>query len=197
MAPPNPQMTSCPDDESLLNFALANGAQSTVERHIHQCAQCATEVARVQARIALADQLPMRVPPALLRRAQAELPDPVPTPQLVAKPWHQRLRDALTQWRWAALAPVAAAAAVLFIVSSPQLRKDAAPQVELTRDVEVHQPARLTRAGTLRQEPRGGAAVVRELARGDNVVLFQRDAGWYQVALSDGTKGWIEVDAFE
>ncbi|HYD49333.1 MAG TPA: SH3 domain-containing protein [Terriglobales bacterium] len=178
----------CPADERLLSHLLGEaGGDEEIAVHLQVCDRCVAELMRAQRRLALAEEIAVPVPAAVLERCQAPTLSPAPAP--LRRPSQ---RAAL----WVPLA--LAAGAVLALATLRDTPPGAAPQTELTRDVQLRQDARITSASaTLRQAPQSDATVLRDLARGDRVVLFDRDQDWYQVALPDGTKGWIEAASFE
>lgn len=186
----------CPDEESLLVFLLDGEASSppSLAAHVSGCDRCSTELQRVRSRLALADEIPLPVPPAIRERAAA-----APAMRLAtSQPARSRLASLIRRTQANVWVPMAIAAAALMTFALRVPPPGAPPQVELTRDAEIHQDARITSAtALLRQKPEPDAAVLRNLNRGDSVVLFDRAEDWYQVALPDGTKGWIEVAAFE
>jgi len=186
--------SGCPSDEVLLAHVLEPKAVNPVAAHLDSCDACVFEVSRLSSRLAIADEVAVRVPADVLRAAQAR-PQPAQARRSFSE-WLAELGSSLTWLRPQVFVP-AAAMALLALVVGVQTRQSSSP-VELTRDVQITQEARVTQAqAILRDRPDRQGLALRTLGRGDNVVLSERREDWYQASLADGTRGWIEVEAFE
>jgi hypothetical protein len=126
------------------------------------------------------------------------MPSKVAAKTSVAGGWLAELRERLAAAvTMPVLVPVALAALALIVIV-PRLQNPTVRDGELSRAVELRQPARVTvDSAAVRKEPAGDAVVVTTLVRGDRTVLVAQQGDWYRVALADGGEGWIERRAFE
>jgi hypothetical protein len=168
--------------------------------HVDACDRCIEELRVASRRLTLATEMAVEVPAAVAARAAiaAGMPSKVAAKTSVAGGWFAELRERLAAAvTMPVLVPVALAALALIVIV-PRLQNPTVRDGELSRAVELRQPARVTvDSAAVRKEPAGDAVVVTTLVRGDRTVLVAQQGDWYRVALADGGEGWIERRAFE
>lgn len=171
--------------------------QRAVTAHIATCDQCVEELRTAHRRLLLAAEIPIAVPPAIAARVTALAPENPPATAGLAA-WIVGLRDRLgAALRLPVLVPAAAAIALL-VVFAPRPESSTPTSREMSRSVDLRQPARVTvESAAVRAERRTDAETIATLPRGARVDLLREDDGWFRVALADGTEGWIERIAFE
>lgn len=207
---------ACPTQETLTAFLAASGALPpglaedwprdavsgeelrALSTHLATCDSCVEDLRTASRRLASAADIPMPVPSEVLARAQALAEPRAETVAGERAGWIAEVREWLSATiRMPVLVPAALAALALIVVV-PRLQTTSAPQDELSRAVELRQPARVTaETAAVRAARSDDAAVLETLVRGDRAILTAEEDGWYRVALADGAEGWIERSAFE
>ncbi len=200
---------TCPANEHLLAMltnGLVDDERHDLDAHLEHCDRCLDTVTLLHRRLALDNDVARAVPAAVIERASVAL-GCVPAPAALSATWATTagigarladFRERLTAVvRWPALVPVAAAAALMLVVSQTSWMAPQAPR-ELSRAVAGHQHLRVTaREAVVRSQPSGRADVVATVTRGTVVDVGGEERDWYRVSLPNGTGGWVDRHAFE
>src|SRR5579872_2508834 len=138
------KLHSSPHDEVqellpwLINGTLAHDEIDRIEEHLAQCAECRSELAAERQLAAAIESSPIDSE-AAWERMECRL-NAAGRPQLgpIASLWHRRV-----PLGWAIASPVAAAAALAFIMIDVSARPPASPQYQALGAAETAQPANL------------------------------------------------------
>jgi hypothetical protein len=206
--------SGCVSEEQLVLYAsggLVGDARAVIAAHVGGCDPCVASLVQVHRRLSVLVDVAAPIPAGVVRRAQAVLPAalaelaphaaPPPRPQPVmareaAPSFVERLRGWL---RVPVLAPLAVAAAALFMVTTSWNPSAAPGGAERSRAlppaaVRMRVTADTT---TLYSRPSGKSDAVGTVAHGATVQVAGEERGWYEVRLDDGRSGWILREAFE
>jgi anti-sigma factor RsiW len=204
-APTGPAHESCPSDElliALLATDLTGPDRTRVDAHLDRCDRCVETLTVVQCRLSLAAEVARPVPPTLARQVLDRTVAPVRQSESVAPraaaAWGAALWERITGWlRLPVLVPLGVAAAAVFIVGHTVLLGPDAPR-ERARSIQLQQTVRVTASNAVvRRQPTTRGEAVATLRRGAVVTVTGEDREWYQIALPDGTGGWVERSVFE
>jgi hypothetical protein len=200
----------CAGEETLLLYAsgaLHGEPGEAMAAHVAGCDACVAGLVRLQRRLRVAAAVAMPVPPAVQRRAAAVLPDAarelaptVERPRPVVVHQAPSLGERLRGWlRVPVLAPVAMAAAALFMVAVGQRPTTEPAGGERSRAVKAEPVALRVRVAEapVHQRPSGQSEVVATLRRGATVTVAGEERGWYEVQLEGGTPGWVAREDLE
>jgi len=203
--------SGCAGEESLVLYAsgaLTGALRDEMTAHVGGCDPCVASLGRLQRRLRMASEIAAPIPPALQRRAAAALLDglvdivPVEAegPRPVAVRHAPSLAERLRGWlRVPVLAPVALAAAALFMVVVGHQSGSVSNDVERSRALPAsHTSLRVTAAeAPVYQRPSGQSAVIGTVRRGAVIEVAGEERGWYEVRLEGGSPGWVAREAFE
>jgi len=196
-----------PNDELLVAYleaCLDEPEHQVVADHVRACDRCVELLASVQRRLAIADEIPARVPAAVAARAAGlqvigGLAGQVGSVRAAAASgaW-ARLKARLAPFfELPVLAPASFALGVLLMLAVQQgAELPGSPGVQM-RAVPGDSAAVLTRDAVVRAAPQPHAAVVARLARGQTLDVVKLEREWAQVTLATGGTGWIERQALE
>jgi hypothetical protein len=177
---------------------VTDDEMQALSTHVTACDHCVEDLRTASRRLALAADMPVPVPSEIVARVLAGATAQRQPVAAEHNSWLAEVGQRLAAMiRMPVLVP-AAVAALALIVIVPRLQTPTGSQEELSRAVELRQPARVTAdIAVVRAARSGDAAVLVTLARGDRAILTAEEDGWYRVALADGAEGWVERRAFE
>jgi anti-sigma factor RsiW len=177
----------CPDDELLIAYADGDVAAAELDRvdaHLNRCDRCLETLRGLHARLRATAEPLVSPPPDVWARAQAALG---------THPAASARRRVPVLLRLPILVPLSMAAGALLVVATHTWLEQPQPRV-LNRAVQIQ---RTTYTVTVHARPAAEAPVVGSLNAGEMVEVHTTRTGWYQIALPDGSEGWIEARAFE
>jgi anti-sigma factor RsiW len=195
----------CPQDEILVAYlarTLSTPERFTVDDHLQACDRCLHTIAVVDRRLRLAAEIPLPVPHSVVERVRAlrsPAPDTAPSHAPRRQPFGAWLADAVTRLvRLPVLIPTAVAVGVLAMVIGQHAWLSPTGPRDLTRSVPVPQQLRTRAAQTLvRAAPTSNANVVTTLPPNTLVSIEAQEREWYRITLPDGTRGWLDRNAFD
>ncbi len=202
-APTAPAGEHCPPDElliALLATDLSGAERIGVDAHLDRCDRCVETLTVAQHRLSLAEEVAHPVPAALARLVLDRLPASAGSPAATGAAlwWGATLWERIAGWlRLPVLVPLGVAAAAVLLVGQAVLLGPDAPR-ERSRAIQLRQTVRVTAAeAVVRRQPTTRGESVATLRRGAVVTVTGEDREWYQIALPDGTGGWVERSVFE
>jgi anti-sigma factor RsiW len=203
--------SGCAGEESLLLYAsgaLSGALRDDMTAHVGGCDACVATLGRLQRRLRMAADIAAPIPPAVQRRAAAALldglielaPREAEGPRAVPLRHAPSLAERMRGWlRIPVLAPMALAAAALFMVVLGRQPNSAPNDVERSRALPAsHTSLRVTAPeAPVYQRPSGQSAVIGTVRRGAVIEVAGEERGWYEVRLEGGSPGWVAREAFE
>lgn len=209
-----PGGSGCVGEEQLVLYAsggLVGGDRAAIAAHVGGCDPCVASLAQLHRRLGVLGDVAAPIPAGVVQRAQAVLPAalaelapaataaPRPHPAL-AREAAAGLLERLRGWlRVPVLAPLAVAAAALFmvVVGSPPSTGPAGGERSRALPPSTVRLRVTADTTTMYSRPSGKSDVVASVARGTTVAVAGEERGWYDVRLDDGRSGWILREAFE
>lgn len=202
--------SGCIGEERLVAYATGElsdpAGRSAVAEHLGGCDPCVAALTHLHRRLTLSVLIPTPVPASLARQAEAVLPAamaelaPAPQPASVMERSGTRVVERLRSWlQMPVLAPLAIAAAALFMVAIGLRPDTAPPDAERSRAIapDTVRLAVQVAEAPVHARPSGRAAVIGSVTRGERVAVAGTERDWYEVRLADGRTGWVLREAFE